>query len=136
IGEMTRAVGAIRRGDSAQRVRAQRDDELGRLAEGLSRMADEIDQFRRSNLGEVLAAKATLEATLAALPDAVLVIDENRVISAANPRAAELGFEAHSLAELAVPKTIADSVETVLQTGTAPETSVDLANTIAVPADP
>jgi NtrC-family two-component system sensor histidine kinase KinB len=132
IGEMTRAVGAIRQGDFAQRVRAQRDDELGRLAEGLSRMADEIDQFRRSNLGEVLAAKATLEATLAALPDAVLVIDAQHAISAANPRAAALGFEAHSLGDLAIPKATVDAVETVLQTGTAPEQTVDLANTIAV----
>jgi NtrC-family two-component system sensor histidine kinase KinB len=87
IVEMTRVVQAIRRGDFSQRVTSSRDDETGRLSTGLSRMADELEEFRRTNIGEVIHAKETLEATLGAFPDAVLVIDEARNVSAANPRA-------------------------------------------------
>jgi NtrC-family two-component system sensor histidine kinase KinB len=68
-------------------VKSQRDDEIGRLGTGLSRMADELEEFRDTNIGEVIHAKETLEATLGAFPDAVLVIDEARNVSAANPRA-------------------------------------------------
>ncbi len=89
LSETTRAVEAIRRGDFTARVSTRRDDELGRLAGGLNRMADELAEFRRTNIGEVIAAKETLEATLEALPDAVLVIDGERKVSAANPRATD-----------------------------------------------
>ncbi|HEY5951494.1 MAG TPA: HAMP domain-containing protein, partial [Kofleriaceae bacterium] len=104
LGEMTRAVDAIRRGEFSQRVSVQRDDELGRLGQGLNRMADELEEFRRTNIGEVIHAKETLEATLEALPDAVLVIDSDRKVSAANPRAVEaLGpSREQTLDELAV----------------------------------
>jgi PAS domain-containing protein len=43
--------------------------------------------FARSNLSEVLRAKETLEATIATLPDAVLVIDSEGRIVTLNPLA-------------------------------------------------
>jgi NtrC-family two-component system sensor histidine kinase KinB len=50
-------------------------------------MADDLAAFRRANIGEVIRAKETLEATLGALPDAVVVIEPGGEVSSANPRA-------------------------------------------------
>lgn len=132
LRELTRAVEAIRRGDFSRRVGMRRDDELGRLGAGLDRMTDELEQFRRANIGEVIRAKETLEATLEALPDAVVVVDPDRRISAANPRALEALGEprSRSLDELDVPATTRDAIAATLEAGTTSGTAVDLSNTI------
>lgn len=82
IQELSTSVEALRSGDFDRRVRVLSLDELGELAVGFNRMAEALAEFRRSNLGEVVRAKETLEATIAALPDAVIVIDpEGRTVS-------------------------------------------------------
>jgi NtrC-family two-component system sensor histidine kinase KinB len=132
IGEMTRAVQAIRQGDFSQRITTRRDDELGRLGAGLNQMADELEEFRRTNIGEVIHAKETLEATLEAFPDAVLVIGDDRRISEANPRAIEtLGsVRGQALGALPMPEPTRAAVEEVLRSGDAHEATVDLAKTV------
>jgi two-component system, NtrC family, sensor histidine kinase KinB len=87
IQELDRSVEALRLGDFDRRVEVTSRDELGHLAEGFNRMAEALAELRRSNLGEVIAAKETLEATIAALPDAVVVIDPDGRIVAQNPLA-------------------------------------------------
>jgi NtrC-family two-component system sensor histidine kinase KinB len=54
---------------------------------GFNNMAEALDDFRRSNLGETLRAKETLESTLAALPNAVIVVDPSGKITALNSTA-------------------------------------------------
>jgi NtrC-family two-component system sensor histidine kinase KinB len=82
IHELSTSVEALRLGDFDRRVHVTSADELGQLAKGFNRMAEALAEFRRSNLGEVLRAKETLEATLAALPDAVIVVDpEGRIVT-------------------------------------------------------
>jgi NtrC-family two-component system sensor histidine kinase KinB len=85
VREMSKTVEALRSGDFERRVRVMASDELGELAIGFNRMAEALAEFRRYNLGEVLRAKETLEATIAALPDAVVVIDPDGRIVARNP---------------------------------------------------
>jgi NtrC-family two-component system sensor histidine kinase KinB len=137
ISEMTRAVQAIRRGDFAQRVGVRRDDELGRLGGGLNQMADELEQFRQTNIGEVVAAKETLEATLEALPDAVLVIGDDRRITAANPRANDVlgSTRERELADVPLPDSTRDAVDRVLHRGSVPDATVDLRKAIAMTID-
>jgi NtrC-family two-component system sensor histidine kinase KinB len=138
LGEATRAVQALRRGDFAQRVRVRRDDELGRLGGGLNQMADELERFRRANIGEVIRAKETLEAALEALPDAVLVIDPAGRVSAANPRATgALGpARGQALGELPVPPATRAAAQAALEAApdaaidAAPDAAVDLARAI------
>ncbi len=89
VRELTRSVEAIRLGDFAGRVAVSCGDELGRLAKGFNQMAEALELFHRSYLGEVLRAKETMEATLAALPDAVFVVDPDGEIVDANPVAFE-----------------------------------------------
>ena len=53
-------------------------------------MAEALSEYRRSSLGELLAAKMTTEATLDALPDAVLVFAADGSLAALNPPARRL----------------------------------------------
>jgi two-component system, NtrC family, sensor histidine kinase KinB len=87
IRDLSESVEALRLGDFDRRVKVIPADELGSLAVGFNRMAEALAEVRRSNLSEVIRAKETLEATLAALPDAVLVIDPAGRIVTMNPLA-------------------------------------------------
>ena len=87
VRELTESVDALRRGDFGRRVAWVSADELGRLAEGFNRMAETLAEYRASSLGELLTTKATLEATLDALPDAILVVNPDGGITALNPPA-------------------------------------------------
>jgi len=88
--DLTRSVEALSRGDFDRRVSVTSADELGRLAAGFNQMAETLAEFRRLNLDEVIRAKETLESTLAALPDAVIVVDPFGDIVAANPTASSV----------------------------------------------
>jgi NtrC-family two-component system sensor histidine kinase KinB len=103
VEELTGSVEDIRRGNFDRRVRHFSSDELGQLGEGFNRMAEALSEYRRSSLGELLAAKMTLEATLNALPDAVLVFGPDGDLAAMNPPARKVlaGKGAGSVARLA-----------------------------------
>jgi NtrC-family two-component system sensor histidine kinase KinB len=87
VRELTASVEALRQGDFDRRVTPVSGDELGLLAEGFNRLAGTLAEYRRSSLGELLAAKTTLEATLNALPDAVIVVAPDGTLAALNPPA-------------------------------------------------
>lgn len=84
VRDLTASVDAVRKGDFDRRVAPSAVDELGKLADGFNRMAETVGEYRRSSLGELLAAKTTLEATLNALPDAVIVIAPDGSVGAVN----------------------------------------------------
>jgi NtrC-family two-component system sensor histidine kinase KinB len=84
VRELTGSVEALRLGDFDRRVPSDSPDELGRLAEGFNRLAAALAEYRNSSLGDLLAAKTTLEATLNALPDAVLVVAPDGTLAALN----------------------------------------------------
>lgn len=103
VRELTGSVEDIRKGNFDRRVRHLTADELGQLGVGFNRMAEALAEYRRSSLGELLAAKRTLEATLDALPDAVLVFGPDGELVAMNPHARTVlsGRKAESLNRLA-----------------------------------
>ncbi|WP_394840046.1 ATP-binding protein [Pendulispora rubella] len=125
IGELSRGVEAIRRGDFSGRVRARHGDELGQLADGFNRMADDLEEFRRANIGEVIAAKETLEATLAALPDAVLVVESGGNVSSANARATEV------MRNLSLPEAVRTALDASLR-GEVVSLPLDLSRALVV----
>jgi two-component system, NtrC family, sensor histidine kinase KinB len=87
IRRLSSSVEALRLGDFEQRVTLTSADELNQLADGFNRMAGTLAEYRRSSLGELIAAKTTLESTLNALPDAVFVIAPDGTFAALNPPA-------------------------------------------------
>lgn len=87
IREFIDSLEAVRLGDFNRRVRTTSRDELGQLTEGFNRLAETLADYRSSSLGELLTAKMTLEATLDALPDAVIVVDPAGQVVAMNPPA-------------------------------------------------
>jgi NtrC-family two-component system sensor histidine kinase KinB len=103
LRELTESVEKVRSGDFARRVVPRAEDELGRLGDGFNRMADALEVFHASQLGAVLAAKRTLEATLEALPEAVIVIDVTGRVTLSNARARRLLPRVGRLEELPFP---------------------------------
>jgi NtrC-family two-component system sensor histidine kinase KinB len=121
VRELTHGVEAIRDDDLTHRVRVDSSGELGRLAEGFNRMAERLREYRNSSLGELLLAKATLESTLAVLPDAVIVIAPDCRIMSTNALAQTIlrtsGGEARSVQELPLPADVVRAVEETLRGG-------------------
>jgi len=97
IRAITSSIEALRGGEFGRRVRVDRGDELGVLADGFNRMAAALEEFRTSNLGEVLRAKSVLETTLEALPDGVLVLNPDGDIETMNRVARRILGDAASL---------------------------------------
>jgi two-component system, NtrC family, sensor histidine kinase KinB len=124
VRELTRSAEAIRRDDFNVRVAVDTEDELGQLAQGFNRMAETLGDYRESSLGELLLAKATLEATLAALPDAVIVVDPDEQIVSRNPLAVQIlkamgGSEANRVDQLPLTPAVLREVKEILGSGKA-----------------
>lgn len=84
LRRLTRGANAIREGNFSERIDITSRDELGELAAAFNQMAEDLSEFRRTNISEVVRAKNTLEATLEALPDAVVLLDSERRIQSMN----------------------------------------------------
>jgi NtrC-family two-component system sensor histidine kinase KinB len=140
VQELGNSLEAVRSGDFDRRAQVQSEDELGRLAAGFNRMAEALAEFRRLNLSEVLRAKETLESTLRALPDAVLVIDPEGRIVASNPLAKSVlkasGCEnAQRFAELPLPSASLWAVDAALRGARANETRAEFSRALSVSLD-
>jgi NtrC-family two-component system sensor histidine kinase KinB len=140
IRQLTESVDAIRRDDFERRVGVDSADELGRLAEGFNRMAETLADYRHSSLGELLLAKMTLESTLAALPDAVIVIDPDGQIVSTNPPAQKIlqatgAAGAARLQDLPLAPTVRTAVEETLRGRHAASGPADLSQALSVCLD-
>jgi signal transduction histidine kinase len=71
LGQTARRLGE---GDVAVRARVDSGDEIGELARELNTMAEHIQKYRQSSLGELLEAQLAAQATIDSLPDPVLVV--------------------------------------------------------------
>jgi NtrC-family two-component system sensor histidine kinase KinB len=140
VRELTAGVDALRQGDFDQRVPTSTGDELGLLAAGFNRMAEALAEYRSSSLGELLTAKATLEATLNALPDAVLVIAPDGSIAALNsPARAILAATrvavAHRVQDLALAEDHRAAIDAALAGRTNFAPRIDFSRTLPVLLD-
>jgi NtrC-family two-component system sensor histidine kinase KinB len=140
IRDLSRSVEAIRRNAFASRVPVTSEDELGQLADGFNRMAERLGEYHESSLGELLAAKTTLEATLAALPDAVVVVDPDGRIASKNRLAEDVlkatgGSVAQTFGELPLPPAVLRDVGETLHGGRTGGTKAGLDQALAVTFD-
>jgi NtrC-family two-component system sensor histidine kinase KinB len=104
LRRLTRGANAIREGRFEEQIELTSRDELGELASAFNQMAADLAEFRRTNISEVLQAKNTLEATLEALPDAVVLLDAGCRILSMN-HAALAAFQAAGVRD---PKMLED----------------------------
>jgi len=137
IEQMTQSTDAIGKGDFDTRVEPVGGDELGRLASAFNLMVGSLAEYRRSSLGELLASKLTLRATLDALPDAVLlfgpegdVVDQN---SPGNALLKDLGASPPvTLDKLALPSELTQCIRAALQGEVSQPTRLDLRQTLRI----
>lgn len=91
VRELTATTAKIAGGDLNARAKIISTDEVGVLAAEYNRMADSLQQLRRSDLGKLLVAQQTTEAAIDSLYDPVLITDEQGCVVKLN-RAAEEVF--------------------------------------------
>jgi signal transduction histidine kinase len=89
-----RVVGvAVRRfgqGDVHARARLQGRDEIAQLAAEFNTMADHLERYRASSLGELLQTQQAAQAAMDGLPDPVVMLDAAGHVQAINTAASRL----------------------------------------------
>jgi signal transduction histidine kinase/HAMP domain-containing protein len=91
LAVLTQAVRRLGQGDLAARARLPGHDEIAQVAEEFNTMAGRLADYRRSSLGELLAAQQSSQAAIDSLPDPVLVLQTTGELLNAN-QAAETSF--------------------------------------------
>jgi signal transduction histidine kinase/HAMP domain-containing protein len=140
LRRLTHGANAIREGRFDERIELVSRDELGDLASAFNQMAEDLAEFRRTNVGEVVRAKNTLEATLESLPDAVVLLDASCRILSMN-RAALTTLQAAgvdgatSLRDLRIDGFDHAAVERAIRLGTQTPSAIDLTHTIPIDRD-
>ncbi len=71
LGQTARRIGE---GDLVARARVEGKDEIAKLSTEFNTMADRLQQYRQSSLGELLEAQEASQAAIDSLPDPVLVL--------------------------------------------------------------
>jgi len=120
VRELTAPAAKIAGGDLTAKAGVISRDEIGILAAEFNRMAERIQQLRRSDLGRLVAAQQTTEAAIDSLFEPVIVTDGEGRITRLN-RAAESLFGARAeavgkhIAEVAHDQRIAMAVSEALR---------------------
>ncbi|WP_052518406.1 HAMP domain-containing sensor histidine kinase [Archangium violaceum] len=73
VSVLSQAVRRLGQGDLATRAVVQGEDEIAQLARDFNAMAEALQRYRRSSLGELLQAQASSQASIDSLPDPVVV---------------------------------------------------------------
>ena len=63
-------------------------DEVGELARDFNAMAEHLELYRKSSLGDLLVAQRAAQATIDAVPDPVVILDGDRRAAQREPGAA------------------------------------------------
>ena len=113
LRELAGAARRIQEGHFETRIDVPPGDEVAQLAAAFNEMASRLDEFRRSNITEVLRAKSALDAMMSALPDALLLVDAAGGVVSSNPAAETLFLRAGQ----AAPRTVDELVAFGLQRG-------------------
>ncbi|MFL5347779.1 MAG: ATP-binding protein [Hyalangium sp.] len=88
VSVLSQAVRRLGQGDLAARAVVEGKDEIAQLSQDFNAMAERLQQYRQSSLGELLQAQAASQAAIDSLPDPVMVFGAGGTLLNVN-RAAE-----------------------------------------------
>lgn len=74
----------------AQRLNFNSKDEFGEVAKSFNSMAEKLNEYENSNLAKILFEKKRIETIINNMPDAVIGLNENKIILFANQKATQL----------------------------------------------
>jgi signal transduction histidine kinase/HAMP domain-containing protein len=90
IRQLTESLKEVTNRNFETRLHFQSNDEFGEMAQTFNRMVDRLDEYEHSNLAQILSEKRRLETLIDHLRDAVIGLDDRRMILFANPVALQL----------------------------------------------
>jgi signal transduction histidine kinase len=90
LGVVASAVRRFGQNDLKARAVVPGKDEIAAVAAEFNRMADGLERYRRSSLGELLQAQQAAQAAIDGLPDPVLLLDANGALNGINAAATRL----------------------------------------------
>ena len=98
VSELTRGIKQIASRNFEERLHVRSSDEFGELARSFNSMAQKLDEYEHSNLARVLFAKKRIDTLVQIMHDAIIGLDEKRIILFVNPVASRLlGVDAGQL---------------------------------------
>ncbi len=92
IRSLTASAAALGEGNLDHDVPVTSDDELGEMARSFNTMAAKLRAYREATTAKVVKAQRTMEATLAATPDPLFVVDRAGARVVYNPAAEKLAL--------------------------------------------
>jgi NtrC-family two-component system sensor histidine kinase KinB len=90
LGVVAAAVRRFGEGDLKARAAVRGQDEISGVAAEFNRMAEGLERYRRSSLGELLQAQQAAQAAIDSLPDPVLLLDSGGGLTGVNGAATRL----------------------------------------------
>ena len=90
IQTLTASIQEIADRNYDQRLPFQSNDEFGELAEAFNTMAQRLDEYEHSNLAKILFEKRRIETIINQMQDAVIGLNEKKILLFANPVATRL----------------------------------------------
>jgi signal transduction histidine kinase/HAMP domain-containing protein len=86
IAVLDLGVRRLAQGDLSARVRVSGSEEIAALGRSFNAMAEQLETYRRSSVGELMAERERLTAIMNSLADAVIVFDADQRVSSTNVR--------------------------------------------------
>jgi signal transduction histidine kinase/HAMP domain-containing protein len=90
IRALTESIKQISNKNYHQRIHFTSNDEFGELAEAFNAMAEKLEQYENSNLAKIMFEKTRIETIINNMKDAIIGLNEKRIILFANIKAAQL----------------------------------------------
>ena len=90
LSALSQAVRRFGEGDLEARARPRGVDEIAELGREFDTMADRLEEYRKSSLGDLLQAQQASQAAIDSLPDPVLILDTEGVVVNLNQAAEAL----------------------------------------------
>jgi PAS domain S-box-containing protein len=90
IKQLTASIKQIAGKNYHQRLDFKSNDEFGELAEAFNSMAEKLEHYENSNLAKIMFEKKRIDTIINNMRDAIIGVNENRIILFVNIQAAQL----------------------------------------------